>query len=190
MGAPDLIQGLRRAGFTLSVLPSGDLAVTPASKLTADERAAIKASKHAIVQALHCPPADREAIEERAAIMEYDGGLSRIEAEALAGITPDPDRHCWPHTTAMNTAEIDTFTARVLLFTRHGRDTTEAEKLADSLVTRDRQADDRRVCLECRNLRRSGGLWRCGQPHRAGWAGADLPGDLVNLLQRCEGFTS
>lgn len=138
----------------------------------------------------HATTTDREAIEERAAIMEYDGGLSRIEAEALAGITPDPDRHCWPHTTAMNTAEIDTFTARVLLFTRHGRDTTEAEKLADKLVARDRDGDDRRVCLECRNLRRSGGLWRCGQPHRAGWAGADLPGDLVNLLQRCDGFTS
>ncbi len=190
MGAPDLIQGLRRAGFTLSVLPSGDLAVVPASKLTADQRAAIKASKPAIVQALHCPPTDREAIEERAAIMEYDGGLSRIEAEALAGITPDPDRHCWPHTTAMNTAEIDTFTARVHLFIRHGLDTTESEKLADKLVARDRDEDERRLCLECRNLRRSGGLWRCGQPHRAGWAGADLPGDLVNLLQRCEGFTS
>lgn len=138
----------------------------------------------------HTITADREAIEERAAIMEYDGGLSRCEAEALAGITPDPDRHCWPHTTAMNTAEIDTFSARVHLFTRHGLDTTEAEKLADSLVTRDRQADDRRVCLECRNLRRGGGLWRCGQPHKAGWAGADRPADLVNLLQRCEGFTS
>lgn len=27
---------------------------------------------------------DREAFEERAAIMEFDGGLSRVEAERLA----------------------------------------------------------------------------------------------------------
>lgn len=138
----------------------------------------------------HTITTDREAIEERAAIIEFDGGLSRCDAEALAGLAPDPDRHCWPHTLAMNTAELDLFTARVHLFIRHGLDTTESEKLADKLVARDRDEDERRLCLECRNLRRSGGLWRCGQPHRAGWAGADLPGDLVNLLQRCEGFTS
>lgn len=102
--------------------------------------------------------------------------------------TADPDRHCWPHTTAMNTVEIDTFTALLHLFTRHDLDTTEAEGLADSLVKRDRDGDDRRLCLECSHLRRSAGLWRCGQHQRAGWAGADVPADVVKLLQRCDGF--
>lgn len=32
-----------------------------------------------------CSPDDLERFEERAAIMEYDGGLPRAEAEALAG---------------------------------------------------------------------------------------------------------
>ena len=46
---------------------------------------------HAVVPAVPNVPAkkhmneiDREAFEERAAIMEFDGGLSRAEAERLA----------------------------------------------------------------------------------------------------------
>jgi len=110
------------------------------------------------------------------------------EALAAQGMAPDPDRHCWPHTVAMNTAEIDTFTARVHLFTRNGLGCTEAEGLADGLVVRDRQADNRRVCLECSRLRRGGDLWRCGQWPRAGMGGAEVPGEVVALLQRCDGF--
>lgn len=133
---------------------------------------------------------DPEAFEERAGIAQFDGGLSRPDAEALAaqGMAFDPDRHCWPNTNAMNTAEIDTFMARVHLFTERGKNTTEAEGLADSLVKRDREADDRRMCLECSHLRRSAGLWRCGQSQRAGLAVAEVSGDVVNLLQRCSAF--
>jgi len=90
----------------------------------------------------------------------------------------------------MNTAEIDTFMAKVHLFTVRGVNTTEAEGMADALVRRDREADDRRLCLECSHLRRSAGLWRCGQWQRAGLAVADVPGEVVKLLKRCEGFTS
>ena len=140
---------------------------------------------------------DREAFEERAAIMEFDGGLSRIESERLAlstdganlkePETDDPDRHSWPHTTAMNTAEIDSFTARVHLFTRRGLDTTEAEGLADGLVKRDRDGDDRRLCLECLHLRGTTSR-TCNQWRSAGLGGAGVPADMVMLLQRCEGF--
>ncbi len=124
--------------------------------------------------------------------MEHDGGMSRAEAEAAAAVicgdAMDPDRHCWPHTESMNTAEIDTFTARLHLFTRHGLDFTEAEGLADGLVVRDRQADDLRLCMECSHMRRAGGLWRCGLWQRAGLAVAVVPSAVVKLLQRCEGF--
>lgn len=138
----------------------------------------------------HAQDFDREAFEERAAIMEYDSGPSRIKAEALAGIKLDPDRHCWPHTSAMNTAEIDTFTLRLHLFTRHGLDYTEAEGLADSLVTRDREGDDRRLCLECRHLQHGIGLWGCNQWRRAGLVVSGMPAEVIKLLQRCEGFNS
>lgn len=133
---------------------------------------------------------DPEAFEERASIAQVDGGMNRPDAEALAaqGMARDPDRHCWPNTNAMNTAEIDTFTARVHLFTARGVSTTEAEGMADALVLRDREADARRLCLECSHLRRSAGLWRCGQWERAELAAADVPGDVANLLQRCSAF--
>lgn len=194
MGAPDVLQWFERDGLALSLLPSGGLAVRPASKLTDAHRQALRDHKAAIVDALNCPAhaqdLDAEAFEERAGIAQFDGGSSRPDAEALAaqGMAFDPDRHCWPHTNAMNTVEIDTYTARVHLFTKRGASTTEAEGLADALVRRDREADDRRLCLECSHLRRSAGLWRCGQSQRAGLAVAEVSGDVVNLLQRCSAF--
>lgn len=194
MGAPDLLQGLRRAGFSLSVSPSGDLAVTPASKLTNEQRATIKVNKANIIHALRNPSPhfDREAYEERAAIIEHDGGSPREQAEALAaklhGEPLDLDLHCWPYTEAMNTEEINTFTARFHLLIERGVRPTDAEGVADALRRRDREADDRHLCLECLNLRRSAGLWRCAQWVRAGLSVTCVPSDVVNLLQRCSAF--
>jgi hypothetical protein len=111
---------------------------------------------------------------------------------AMAG--HDPDAFCWPHSTAMNGAEIDRCAARHHRFTDKGLTIAEGEALADKLVVRDREADDRRFCLECRHLSGYGkASWRCGN-----WQAADiairshdtqLPADLVLQLQRCDGFT-
>jgi len=90
------------------------------------------------VSANDAPAPDREAWTERAAIAEYDGGLTRQDAEALA------DSFCWPHSSAMNGAEIDTFTGRLARFTDRGLSLDDAERLADRLVIRDRDGDDRR----------------------------------------------
>lgn len=114
------------------------------------------------------------------------------ECDAVAA-TPDPDRWCWPHSSAMNTAEIDTFTARLARFTDKGMNLDDAEKLADSLVTWDREGDDRRLCLECVHLAgHSLGAMRCGNWQRAGLggthSGTQLSAGLVVLLQRCNGF--
>ena len=73
----------------------------------------------------------------------------------------DPDRWCWPHSPAMNTTEVDTFTARLARFIDKGVSYDEAERLADALVIRDREGDDRRLCLECPHLQGVGRL-RCG----------------------------
>ena len=67
-------------------------------------------------------------------------------------ISQDPDRWCWPHTAAMNSSEINTFTARLARFTNKGLGPDDADALADKLVLRDRELDDRRVCLECIHL--------------------------------------
>ena len=101
----------------------------------------------------------------------------------------DPDRWCWPHSTAMNTGEIDTFTVQRDNFTRRGLLESESEKLADKLVSRDRESDDRRLCLECAHLAgRTGGAMRCAQWQRAGLGAAGVPAGLHLVLQRCDGF--
>jgi hypothetical protein len=113
--------------------------------------------------------------------------------EVVTTAAIDPDR--WPDSTAMTGRDADIFTARLARFTAKGVTHDEAGQLADKLATRDREADDRRLCLECSHLAGYGaGSWRCGNWQRAGVAlrarDAGLPGDLVRLLQRCGGFTN
>ena len=107
----------------------------------------------------------------------------------------DPDRWCWPHSAAMTGAEIYIFDARMARFTDKGLTLDDGEALADKLVMRDRELDDRHICLECTHLagyaRQS---WRCSNWKRSAVAfnarDAGLPGELVMLLQRCAGFTA
>jgi hypothetical protein len=125
--------------------------------------------------------------------------LEKMESSAAAmndpvvTATDDPDRCCYPHSSAMNTAEIKTFTARLSRFTTRGMTMSDSEVLADKLVIRDREEDDRRVCLECRHFAgHRSGSWRCINWLAAGIAirsrDAQLPADLVAQLQRCDGF--
>ena len=115
--------------------------------------------------------------------------VANASKQAANDPTPDPDRWCWPHSEAMNGREIDTFTARLLQFTRRGLAEPEAESLADKLVKRDREGDARRLCLECAHLKSGGGRWACNQWRLAGQGAPGLPADLVRQLQRCDSFT-
>lgn len=106
---------------------------------------------------------------------------------------PDSNRWCWPHSSAMNGAEIETFSARLTRFTDKGLRLDDADDLVDKLVRRDRDLDDRRLCLECIHLAgQSGAAWHCKNWQRAGVAlrarDAQLATALVLQLQRCEGF--
>jgi hypothetical protein len=124
-----------------------------------------------------------------AASLALDASIS------AAGTLPgnDPDADCWPDSTAMNGTEIDLFTARLHRFTDKGLTRTDGEVLADRLVIRDRETEDRRSCLECRHLSGFGHTsWRCGNWQAAGVAirprDTQLPADLVLQLQHCDGF--
>jgi hypothetical protein len=99
----------------------------------------------------------------------------------------DPDRWCWPTSPAMNSGEIDLFLKRQARFTELGVNLEDAERLADKLVRRDREGDDRRLCLECAHLQ-GFGRWRCGNWQAADVARDGLALDLVQRLQRCGGF--
>lgn len=112
-----------------------------------------------------------------------------------AAAMPDPDRWCWPYSEVMTGREIDTFMERLHHFTGRVLVQADAERLADKLVTRDRESDDRRLCLECSHLAGQGaGAMRCTNWQRAGVAmqatDARLSAALVYQLRRCDGFTA
>lgn len=99
--------------------------------------------------------------------------------------TEDPDRWCWPHSSAMNGAEIDTFAVRLPKFTDKGLARTDGEALADKLVVRDRDLDDRRLCMECASLARR----VCRAAGTARLPGTSRGMEPVRfILQRCDAY--
>jgi hypothetical protein len=90
---------------------------------------------------------------------------------------------------AWTDADIARFLERRARLLRWGWAEPEAEALAERLVKRDRGGDERRMCIECRHLAgRAAAGWRCGNARTAHVA-RDLPAVLVDLPQRCPGFT-
>lgn len=89
------------------------------------------------------------------------------------------------HASGWSDDEITTFLARVRCIARF-RGLDDAEHLAERLTLRDRQADDRRMCVECQELEASG---RCAAARRGAIPDAGL--GLVpvsHLLMRCGAF--
>lgn len=165
LNASELLDTFTAAGLVVSLTPESSLKVTPARALNDELRATIKTNK--------------------AMLVDY---LQRTAAnDTITTSSADPDRWCWPHSQAMNRLEIDTFTARLSGFTDKGLFTADAEQQADLLVIRDRDSDDRRLCLECAHIQGTG-LWRCGNWQAALLASEGLAPDLVWMLQRCVGF--
>ena len=101
-------------------------------------------------------------------------GLVATQATVQPPVMLDPDRWCWPHSQAMTGREIDTMAERTSLFNRRGLPALDAERLADKLVNRDRDGDDRHLCVECRHCRP--GL-RCVNKLA-----------VLHVLQRCDHF--
>lgn len=94
----------------------------------------------------------------------------------------DVDRWSWPNGQAMNGAEIDRMISRVDVFMRRSLKFADAERLADTLMRRDRDDDDRRVCLECARLRGRS----CAAP-AIGGMGSNVS-HVALILQRCPAF--
>ena len=85
---------------------------------------------------------------------------------------------CWDN------AEIAAFTARTERFALLGR--ADADDLAERLTLRDRDGDDRRLCLECTWL---GDTGRCLAAATGRIPGADRRLEPVQtILQRCDAF--
>jgi hypothetical protein len=74
------------------------------------------------------------------------------------------------------------FTQRINIF--FGR--TDAKELAQRLMIRDREQDDRRLCLECRHFKPY--RLECNNFEWAGFTQPKLGSNWIHLLQRCLGF--
>lgn len=170
MGAPSLLHYLRGAGLVLTLMPAGALHVAPRTALTDDHRAAIRAEREALVLALQA-----EAEPPPTALPPRRSGNPLM--------TPEQSEEC--HAGGWDDAEIEVFLRREARFTRMGR-IDDAEHWAERLILRDRQHDDRRVCLECAALANNR---RCLVASRGGLTGVDRQLEPVpTILQRCEGF--
>jgi hypothetical protein len=118
----------------------------------------------------------------------------RAASTALDASIPDDalgaDSYCWPNGTAMNGNEIEVFQGRLNILSRRGLNVPGAEAMAEKFLARDRDGDDRRMCMECFHLTGK----RCGNWQQAGVAlsarDAILATEFMNLFQRCHGFAA
>ena len=85
---------------------------------------------------------------------------------------------------AWTDGDIARFLDRRTRLIRWGWPEADAEKLAERLVIRDRERDERVSCTDCRHYRPG----RCGNHRQAGLHGSEVGRDLAGLLQRCTGF--
>ena len=241
MSARDLLHQLLNAGFALDVTDS-KLLVNPASRLTGEVRAAIRACKPELLALVAAESDDEnEDSEARAAIMKVDGGIPHAEVKAAtkacaacrhltrAKTCREPVRAglltagegfgvVWPmqgqgtacpalmgkrhtetadglqrvpnddvdgyHTPRLDDADMAAFKARTARFAMLGR--TDADELAERLTQRDRDGDDRRLCLECTWLGETG---KCLAATTWRIPGADRQLEPVQtILHRCGAF--
>ena len=168
MGAADLLNRLRGEGLLLTLTADGRLHAAPRDALTDEHRAAIRADRDALVRTL-------QAETSRPAPPRRSGNPL---------MTPEQGDDC--HAGGWDDAEIEVFTVREARFMRPGR-IGDAEHLAERLTLRDREQDDRRICLECTSLANNR---RCELAAQGRLAGADRRLEPVpTILQRCPGFT-
>lgn len=169
MGSSELLHRLRGAGLVLTLTQDGGgLRVAPRDALTDDHRGTIRAERQALMLALQA-----EGLSPLPPPLGRSGNL--LMASDQHGDSPGSD---------CDDSEIASFTAREARFTRHGR--PDAEHLAERLKLRDREGDDRRLCLECTWL---GDRGRCMAAAAGRIRGADRRLESVQtILQRCEAF--
>lgn len=141
--------------------------VTPPTAKT--DRTPMEASDKGLLSVLSVPQ-EGHTQKTRAASNDEASGVRTIKANPYLSIEA-ADR-C--HTPAWSDAEIFAFTTRAVKFVRIGL-RHDADNLAELLTLRDRDIDERRLCVECRHGRSA----RCPD-------GLPMP---LATLHRCGAFT-
>jgi hypothetical protein len=109
--------------------------------------------------------------------------------EAQTQLAPEPPkpepRLSWSDYTPASEGELARMAARTEAFERMGLTFDEIDLVVDRLLRRDREGDDRHLCIECQHVRGSATGWRCDALRGA------IPPDWVTIrLQRCPTFSA
>jgi len=166
-----MLQTLYAAGLSVTVTERGTLAVQPAGLITPELRQLITDSKVELIAQL---------------TTNVVANAEDVEPPACTTTVGTP--WCWPRSSPQITNEIGITQLRLTQFVRLGLPANTAGLMADRLLERDHEGDDRRVCLECQHLHGRPDRWRCGSHKSAGLGEAGLPGEWPLLLQRCPAF--
>lgn len=168
-----MLHELAGAGFTIEA-DDDKLVIRPASKLTDELRAALRAAKPDLLALLTMPNTAMTSTMTVVLNSAMNGRPHRLlQAEADAA-----------HAESWDNAAIGRFVARVSLFLRRGVNATDADDLAERLHLRNMQDDDRHLCLECKHFAGR----RCGNHKAANLHSPEVGRDLAAMLQRCPGF--
>ena len=141
-----------------------------------------------------CATAIRATDEQKSGTFVAKIAVAPIEINeknaARAKSSPSSEDHRWPE---IDSSELDLFVRRKTEFVARGVDEAQSEELADQLMVRDQDMDDRRMCYECNHLKGFARL-RCNNWKAAGISmtsdGAFVGTDFGTLLKRCNGFSS
>ncbi|MDP1647418.1 MAG: hypothetical protein Q8M01_04355 [Rubrivivax sp.] len=102
----------------------------------------------------------------------------------LYRLTPAQGDRC--HSPCWDDAEISTFVSRHARLLALGFTDGDADDLAERLTLRDRDCDDRRVCVECAHYAPQ----RCGAHRAAGLQSAEVGRDLATRMQHCQAWAT
>ena len=112
------------------------------------------------------------------------GKPTALKTDRPHGLTHEEGDRC--HAPGWDDAEIDQFQTRHARLILLGIADQDADDLAERLTLRDRGCDDRRMCLECRELALSG---RCSAAARRDMPGVERQMEPVpDILMRCQCF--
>ena len=135
---------------------------------------------------IECPPESSPTKPTEVSSVGFVGACPAL-FQNIVGESTSPETRL----EALNdpTAIDDVFAARLALFTDRDLSMEEAQAMAEKLVQRDKEKDDRRVCLECAHLWGNAQVRNCSQWRKIGMInGPAIPSELTMLLQRCNGF--
>lgn len=162
-------------GLKTNLAPCEDLRIVA----NGQPAASIAAQDSQPFAAVRRPPRTLER-EERRCFSQDSQDSQPLRAQGETAQDLDLSAVAWTE------GDIARFLDRRARLLRWGWAPHDTEALADKLVRRDREADTRVSCTDCRHHRPG----RCGNHRRAGLHGDEVGRDLAGLLQRCPGFSA